>query len=91
MQHLFVASRNYLAQREGLPRELPAGIEPKRLGRIELVVREDGSVESVKLVGQQRDIIDGLFLSVAKAWRFQPAMKNGSPVRYRKTVWIAAQ
>lgn len=77
--------------RPQLPRELPAGVEPKHLGRIELVVRGDGTVESVKFLGQPRDVIDTLFLSVAKAWRFQPATKNGMPVRYRKTIWIAAQ
>ena len=77
--------------RPQLPRELPEGVEPKHLGRIELVVRGDGTVESVKFLGQPRDVIDTLFLSVAKAWRFQPAMKNGVPVKYRKTIWIAAQ
>jgi hypothetical protein len=77
--------------RPQLPRELPDGVEPKHLGRIEFVVRGDGTVESVKFLGQPRDVIDTLFLSVAKAWRFQPAMKNGMPVRYRKTIWIAAQ
>jgi hypothetical protein len=32
-----------------------------------------------------------MFLSVAKAWQFQPALKDGVPVRYRKTIWIASQ
>jgi Gram-negative bacterial TonB protein C-terminal len=77
--------------RPQLPRELPDGIAPTQLSRIEIVVRTDGTVDSVKLLGQPRDVIDALFLSVAKAWRFQPAMKNGMPVRYRKTIWIAAQ
>ena len=78
--------------RPQLPRELPSTIRSEDLGQIELIVAADGSVESVKLVGgQHRSVHDAMFLSVAKAWRFQPAMKNGVPVRYRKTIWIAPQ
>jgi hypothetical protein len=32
-----------------------------------------------------------MWLSAIKAWQFQPAMKDGRPVRYLKTVWIAPQ
>jgi hypothetical protein len=74
-----------------LPRELPPDLDQGQLGRIELVVAQDGSVESVKLLGPPRNVKDALFLSVAKAWLFQPATRNGVPVRYRKTIWIASQ
>jgi hypothetical protein len=77
--------------RPQLPRELPSTMRSEDLGQIELIVAADGSVESVKLLGGRRSVHDAMFLSVAKAWRFQPAMKNGAPVRYRKTIWIAPQ
>jgi hypothetical protein len=74
-----------------LPHELPPDIKSDQLGRIELVVAVDGSVESVKLLGPPRNVKDALFLSVAKAWQFRPALKDGVPVRYRKIIWIASQ
>jgi hypothetical protein len=74
-----------------IPHQLPPDLSRDQLGRIELVVGVDGSVESVKLVGPPRNVKDAMFLSVAKAWQFKPALKDGVPVRYRKTIWIAAQ
>ena len=59
--------------------------------KLELVVDTDGTVESVRLLGRVPSIHDRMFLSVAKAWQFQPAVKNGMTVKYRKTVWIAVQ
>jgi cytoskeletal protein RodZ len=74
--------------RPKLARQLPPDFDPTRLGRIELIIGVDGSVESAKLLGPPRTVNDGLFLSVAKAWMFQPALRNGVPVRYRKTIWV---
>jgi hypothetical protein len=78
-----------VAPRPQIAHELPAGFNPERLGQIELVIAKDGSVESAKLLTRPRNINDGLFLSVAKAWNFQPALKGNVPVRYRKTIWVA--
>jgi len=80
-----------IAIRPHLPSELPPTMNADDLSRIELVVDTDGSVESVRLLGPVQSIHDKMFLSVAKAWQFQPAVKNGMTVKYRKTVWIAVQ
>jgi hypothetical protein len=74
-----------------LPRELPANLPTERLSRVELIVSEAGTVDSVKLFGTPHTVHDFMFLSAAKAWQFHPALKDGVPVRYRKTVWIASQ
>jgi hypothetical protein len=76
--------------RPKLARQLPPDFDPTRLGRVELIIGADGTVESAKLLGPPRTVNDGLFLSVAKAWLFQPALKDGVPVRYRKTIWVAS-
>ena len=75
--------------RPQLPRELPRHVRTEQLTRIELLVAADGTVEMVKLVSSPRTVHDSMWLSAIKAWQFQPAMKDGRPVRYLKTVWIA--
>ena len=32
-----------------------------------------------------------MFLSAVKAWRFQPALKDGQPVRFRKNIWMVSE
>ena len=77
--------------RPQLPRVLPGDVSPDRLSEIELVVLPDGTVESVKLRGNRRGVLEGMLLSAAKAWKFKPAEKDGRPVAYRKTVWLVRE
>ena len=77
--------------RPQLPSELPSNVSVEQLSRIDLIVSPAGTVESVKLVGTPHSVHDSMLLSAAKTWTFQPALKDGVPVRYRKTVWIALQ
>lgn len=72
-----------------LTRELPPHLRREDLTRIELLIAMDGTVEWVRLVGQPQTVHDTMWLSAVKAWQFQPALRNGIPVRYRKTIWIA--
>jgi hypothetical protein len=73
-----------------LPPELPASTDPLDLGRIELIIGTDGSVESVRLVAVLRNVQHSILLSAVKAWQFEPALKDGVPVRYRETVWVGS-
>jgi hypothetical protein len=60
------------------------------LAAIEIFVDADGSVVSVKAVGPPSTVGETLelinWLSVTKSWRFDPATRNGLPVRYRLVV-----
>jgi len=78
-----------IAVRPQLPRELPPDVNRSELRLIELVISPLGTVESVKLIGVPRNVHDSMLLSAAKAWVFRPAVKDGVPVRYRKTVSVA--
>jgi hypothetical protein len=57
---------------------------------IAVVVNPDGSVESVRGVNAPLNIGESMLLtsalSVVKTWHFVPAIKDGTPVRYRKIV-----
>jgi hypothetical protein len=55
-------------------------------GFVRILINEDGSVESVRATVDPKTmgelIIITNALSMAKTWRFQPAIKDGKPVRY---------
>jgi hypothetical protein len=78
-----------VALRAQLPQQVPPWVDADGLSRIELTIALDGSVESVKLLGNRLDVKGVMFLSAAKAWEFQPATKDGVPVRYRKTILVS--
>ena len=57
-----------------------------RMNIMELLISETGSVERVRLVAGPSRLPDVMLLSGAKAWRFQPASRDGEAVRYRALV-----
>ena len=65
---------------------VPRGFEREDLGVAEYIVDHRGYVESVKLIKESSRFQDRMVLSVIKAWRFEPAYKDGQPVRYRQTI-----
>jgi hypothetical protein len=75
--------------RAQLPRQLPPDIDKDKLGQIELVILPDGTVGSVKLISWPTNVHEAMFLSAVKAWEFRPALKDETPVAYRKTIWVA--
>jgi hypothetical protein len=77
--------------RPQLPAVLPASVRRDQLTQIELLVLPDGTVGAVKLLGPPRSVLEGMLLSAAKAWKFNPATKDGRPVAYRKLVWLVLE
>lgn len=77
--------------RPQLPVGLPEGVTRDRLSQIELLILPDGNVGTVKFLGRPRNVLEGMLLSAAKAWKFSPAIKDGRPVAYRKLVWLVLE
>ena len=75
-----------------LPSTLPPDTPKGALAVIDLVIDDSGRVETVKLRDAPTTMADAMVLtmglSAAKTWRFQPALKDGRPVRYRKSIWV---
>jgi len=65
--------------------EIPPGTPLEALGMFEFVVNTRGTVDRIRLVRSpvDRQYRDIMLMPAAKAWIFQPATKDGSPVRYR--------
>ena len=64
-----------------IPWQWPHGVS--RTETLEVVISQRGEVERIKLVSPPRRMVDVMALSAAKMWTFDPALKDGAPVRYR--------
>jgi hypothetical protein len=66
------------------------GSEDKNIALIQILVNENGLVESARVlrapVTMGEALRSTMALSVVKTWHFRPARKNGQPVKYRTTV-----
>jgi TonB family protein len=77
-----------------LERRIPAWNPPAQYawrwfrGVVQVVVDEQGNVESAQLVQSMADFYDTSLLEAARRWRFEPALRGGQPVKYRKIVEI---
>jgi hypothetical protein len=71
-----------------LSQESP-GVRPDVM-LIAVVINEQGTVDSVQAVNNPETIGESVrvtaALSAVKAWHFRPALKDGSPVKYRQVV-----
>jgi hypothetical protein len=71
--------------------QLPPPLDGADVHTMELVISERGAVERVKLVSQPRGVEEVMLLHAAKTWQFDPASRDGRPVRYRLVLsWAAA-
>lgn len=57
-------------------------------GVIEVVINEQGRVEAATIRQAVHPLYDNQLLSAARDWRYQPAMLNGQPVKFRKMIQI---
>jgi hypothetical protein len=78
-----------VAIRPHLPSEPPAHIPAEHLMVLDLVVTDQGLVESVRLLTDPRTVMDFMMVSAAKAWIFAPATLDGLPVKYRHRIRFA--
>ena len=76
--------------RQDLPPYPGTLLVPKQ-GVIEVIVDENGTVESAMIRVSVNAQYDALALAAAKTWRYKPASLNGTPVRYRKALQITVK
>jgi TonB family protein len=72
------------------PQWRPSGFEASQdyRGVLRLVIDRSGAVESATMATGTRPAYDAALLRAAREWKFQPAQKQGRPVRYLKVVEI---
>jgi TonB family protein len=69
--------------RPQLPEQPPPDIPEEQVGTLEFVVTESGAVEHVHLISPANRYQERMLVAAAKTWQFQPAMRDGHPVRFR--------
>jgi hypothetical protein len=74
--------------RPALPSEPPTTASVDEIGVLEILVSATGIVEHVRLISTANRFHDRMIVAAAKAWSFEPATKNGHPVRYRTRVRV---
>lgn len=90
-QRIYVASDTTVlpptAIKQTLP-QFPSQLSVANRGVLEVVINEDGDVESAAMRESVNPRYDAQLLTAAKAWQYRPALLNGKPVKYRKLVQI---
>jgi tetratricopeptide (TPR) repeat protein len=78
-----------------IERRMPSWNPPTQLARtiqyrgvLEIVISERGTVDSAILRDSVAAFYDDPLLAAAMDWRFRPATRNGTPVKYRKLLEI---
>jgi TonB family protein len=74
--------------RPHLPDQPPAGVPEEQVGTLEFVVTETGAVEHVHLVSPANRYQERMLVAAAKTWQFQPATRDGHPVRFRTRIRV---
>lgn len=74
--------------KQAMPR-FPGLLTQAATGVIEVVIDPAGNVESARLLETVHPTYDGLLLSAAKKWQYQPAQLDGTGVRYMKRIQIS--
>lgn len=80
-----------VALRRDLPAfpKVPSGQLTPSGGVLEIVVSETGAVESAAMRTPISPVYDKMVVNAARGWQFEPATRQGQPVKYRKLVQIA--
>ena len=73
--------------KQDIPRvQRPVLVE--RTGVLFIVIDERGGVESAIITERLDRTYDSMVLAAARTWTYQPAMRNGAPVKYRKRIQV---
>jgi TonB family protein len=57
-------------------------------GAVEIVIDQNGDVESATMQTPVLSGYDDIVISAARNWRYEPAKVNGRPVKFRKSIRI---
>jgi TonB family protein len=66
-------------------------LEGRTTMTLELQIDERGQVERASIRNSRYPSYDEILLQAARNWKYRPALKNGTPVKYLRTIFIVLQ
>ena len=72
-----------------VPQGLMAMVRPR--GLVEVVIDEQGRVIGMSMRQSLHPAYDAQILSAARDWKYQPALYDGQPVRFRRLISVAVK
>jgi hypothetical protein len=93
-QVIYVSGDGRVTPPVPLHQELPAfpGVTTGvKQGLLEVVIDENGLVESAAMRVPVAPTYDALAIAATRTWRYKPAIFNGAPVKFRKAVQITVR
>jgi hypothetical protein len=76
--------------RQDLP-SFPQSAVPGGPGVLEVIINEQGIVDTAVLRTPMNPRYDSLVLNAARTWRYKPATVSGTPVKFRKLITISVK
>jgi len=64
------------------------GVRGTFVGQLDVLISESGEVESAELRTPVHPLYNAALLEAARHWQYKPAMKDGTPVRFLKTMIV---
>jgi len=74
--------------RQAVP-AFPGRVTAAKVGVVDVVITETGAVESATMTQSIDPVYNRLVVAAAKTWQYQPARRDGAPVKFRKRIQIA--
>ncbi|RPJ59348.1 MAG: hypothetical protein EHM24_27985 [Acidobacteria bacterium] len=72
------------------PSWLSSASDGRKTSVLEVVVDENGRVESAMVRPPLHPVYDGMLLEATRSWRYEPALRGSRPVKYRRLIEILA-
>jgi len=73
------------------PSLMPIVSSATKGGVLDVVIDETGSVQDVTMRQSVNPMYDTLLLGAARRWKYRPALKNGVPVKFVKTIIVSVE
>ena len=73
------------------PTGVPSFAPRARVAVLEVLITEQGTVESAVVRPSISPVYDEMLINEAKGWRYRPATKDNVPVKFRKAIQVTIQ